>query len=174
MPHKIFTFDELDEMLIKEPRNDDYIQDNLMALEASMRELKNKRTHDKTLEDALDAYDGLVEKAYKIKELGLDSQASTYKAIGRAGTGNTQWNFPANFSNANWLIADDEGAQMMRNRTMEADYGMTLEQYKTLFSAHETSVALLRKELADRRLQAQMEQAQRNYENDLDSIEGDN
>ena len=47
MVDKIFTFDELDEMLIKEPRSDDYIQDNLMALEASMRELKNKRTHDK-------------------------------------------------------------------------------------------------------------------------------
>ena len=173
MPHKIFTFDELDEMLIKEPRSDDYIQDTLMALDASKRELKNKRTHDKTLEDALDAHDAQVAEAYKIRELGLDSQASTYKAIGRAGTGNTQWNFPANFSNANWLIADDEGAQMMRNRTMEADYGMTLEQYKTLFSAHETSVALLRKELADRRLEDQMEQAQRTFEQDLESIQGD-
>ena len=126
-----------------------------------MRELKNKRTHDKTLEDALDPYDGMVEKAYKVRELGLDSQASSFKAIGREGTHNTQWNLPAEFSNAIAFIADHEGPQAFRNRTLEADYGMTLEQYNTLYQAHETSRALLRKELADRRLQTQMEQAQR-------------
>ena len=106
------------------------LQSSRMALIESVRQAKNQRTHDKTLEDALDGYNGQVVEAYRIREFGLDSQASTYKAIGRAGTGNTQWNFPANFSNANWLIADHEGAQMMRNRVLEADYGWTLEGYE--------------------------------------------
>ena len=58
-------------------------------------------------------------------------------------------------------------------RTLEADYGMTLEDYTKLLQAHETTRALLRKELAERRLKAQEEQAQRAFEQDLENIHGD-
>ena len=138
---------------------------------SDLRELRNHRTRVKTMEDALDAYDGLVADAYKIRALGVDGQTSTCKAIGRAGTGNSQWNYPANFSWANWLIADHEGAQMQRNSVLDVEYGMSLEDgYKPLMKAHDATLAALRKGQADTKLQAQMEQAQRTYENDLESI----
>ena len=140
----------------------------------SLRELRNQRSRVKTLDDALDAYDGLVADAYKIRALGVDGQTSTHKAIGRADTGNTQWNYPGNFSWAVWLIADHEGDQIQRNSVSDAEYGMSLEDdYKPLMKAHDATLAALRKEQADTKLQAQMEQAQRTYENDLESIEGD-
>ena len=51
---------------------------------------------------------------------------------------------------------------------------MSLEDdYKPLLKAHNGTLAVLRKKQADTKLQAQMEQARRTYENDLDSIEGD-
>ena len=173
MVQKILTVEDLDVMIATEPKTESGHEESMKRVNDSLRELRNQRSRVKTLDDALDAYDGLVADAYKIRALGMDGQTSTCKAIGRAGTGNSQWNYPANFSWANWLIADHEGAQMQRNRTLESDYGTTLEQYKTLFQAHETSKALLRKELADRRLQTQMEQAQRTFKQDLESIQGD-
>ena len=106
------------------------LQSSRMALIESVRQAKNKRTHDKTLEDALAGYDGLVADAYKTRELGLDTQVHRLKNIGRVGTLNFQWGLPANFSNANWLIADHEGPQTLRNRVVEADYGWTLEGYE--------------------------------------------
>ena len=146
----------------------------MTRIDDSRREWRNHRTRVKTMEDALDAYDGLVADADKIRALGMDGQTSTCKAIGRAGTGNSQWNYPANFSWANWLIADHEGAQMQRNSVLDVEYGMSLEDdYKPLMKAHDATLAALRKGQADTKLQAQMEQAQRTYENDLKSIEGD-
>jgi len=174
MVDKIFTFDELDEMLIKEPRSDDYIQDNLMALEASMRELKNKRTHEKTLEDALDSYEGWVADARKIKERGLEGQVATFKSMGCSDTGNHAWNLPAHYSDALAVIADHEGPQEFRNLVLAGEYGLSLEdEYNPVVKAHNGTMAVLRKELADMRLEAQQEQAQRIYENELESIEGD-
>ena len=138
-----------------------------------MRELKNHRTRVKTLDDALDSYNAQVADAYKIRALGVDGQTSTHKAIGRADTGNTQWNYPGNFSWAVWLIADHEGEQMQRNSVLNAEYGMDLEvDYKPLVKAHDGTTAVLKKESADMRLEAQQEQARRIYEQDLDNIEG--
>jgi hypothetical protein len=88
---------------------------------------------------------------------------------------NSQWNYPGGFSWAVWLIADHEGDQIQRNSVSDAEYGMSLEDdYKPLVKAHDSILAVLRKEQADMKLEAQMEQARRTYENDLDSIEGDN
>ena len=140
----------------------------------SLREWKNHRTRVKTLEDALDAYEGLVADARKIKKLGLEGQLATFKAIGRAGTGNTQWSLSPNFANAVWLIDDHEGPQEFRNLVLAGEYGMSLEgEYNPVMKAHNGTMAVLRKELADMRLEAQQEQAQRIYENELESIEGD-
>ena len=127
----------------------------MTRIDDSRRELRNHRTRVKTMEDALDAYDGLVADAYKIRALGMDGQTSTCKAIGRAGTGNSQWNYPDNFSWANWLIADHQGAQMQRNSVLDVEYGMSLEDdYKPLMKAHDATLAALREEQADTKLQA--------------------
>ena len=84
------------------------------------------------------------------------------------------WNLPANFSNALALIADHEDSQEFRNRVLDSDYGMSLEDdYKPLVKAHESTLAVLRKAQADTKLNAQLEQARRTYENELESIEGD-
>ena len=53
------------------------LQSSRMALIESVRQAKNKRTHDKTLEDALAGYDGLVADAYRPVNL-----AWTRKCIG--------------------------------------------------------------------------------------------
>ena len=42
-----------------------------------------------------------------------------------------------------------------------------------MVKAHEATLAVLRKAQADTRLNAQLEQAKRIYENELDNIEGD-
>jgi len=144
------------------------LQSSRMALIESVRQAKNKRTHDKTLEDALDGYNGQMAEAYKIREFGLDSQASTYKAIGRAGTGNTQWNFPANFSNANWLIADHEGPQTLRNRVLEADYGWTLEGYEAEIAEKEQAINSIEVEIKQREIY----EMQRKID-ELQGVEGD-
>ena len=106
------------------------LQSSRMALIESVRQAKNKRTHDKTLEDALAGYDGLVADAYKTRELGLDTQVHRLKNIGRVGTLNFEWGLPPNFQDAIWLIEDHEGLQTLRNRVLEADYGWTLEGYE--------------------------------------------
>ena len=174
MLQKILTAEELDVMIATEPKTESGHEESMKRVNDSLRELRNQRSRVKTLDDALDAYDGLVADAYKIRELGLDGQTSTCKAIGRSGTGNSQWNLPANFANAIILIADHEGPQAFRNRVSDTEYGMSLEDdYKPLMKAHDAILAVLRKEQADMKLEAQMEQARRTYENDLDSIEGD-
>ena len=173
MVQKILTAEELDVMIATEPKTESGHEESMKRVNDSLRELRNQRSRVKTLDDALDAYDGLVAEAYKIRELGLDGQTSTCKAIGRSGTGNSQWNYPGDFSWAVWLIADHEGDQIQRNSVLNAEYGMSLEDdYKPLLKSHNATLAVLRKEQADTKLQAQMEQAQRNYENDLDNIEG--
>jgi len=106
------------------------LQSSRMALIESVRQAKNKRTHDKTLEDALDAYDGLLADAYKTRELGLDTQVHRLKNIGRVGTLNFERGLPPNFQDAIWLIEDHDGPQTLRNRVLEADYGWTLEGYQ--------------------------------------------
>ena len=173
MVQKILTAEELDVMIATEPKTESGHEESMKRVNDSLRELKNHRSRVKTLDDALDAYDGLVADAYKIRELGLDGQTSTHKAIGRSGTGNSQWNLPANFANAIILIADHEGPQAFRNRVSDTEYGMNLEDdYKPLVKAHDSILAVLRKEQADMKLEAQMEQARRTYEQDLDNIEG--
>ena len=173
MVQKILTAEELDGMISTEPKTESGHAGSIKRVADSLRELKNHRSRVGTLEDALDAYDGQVADAYKIRALGVDGQRSTHKAIGRADTGNTQWNYPGNFSWAVWLIADHEGEQMQRNSVLNAEYGMDLEvDYKPLVKAHDGTTAVLKKESADMRLEAQQEQARRTYEQDLDNIEG--
>jgi len=173
MPEPILTAEDLDTMWPTDATSESDYADSIKRVEASKRELRNKRTRVKTLEDALDGYEGQVAEAHKILERGLDGQVSTLKAIGRAGTGNTQWNLPANFANAVWLIADHEGPQTLRRRVLDADYGMSLEDdYKPLIKAHDATLAALRKSETDTKLQAQKEQAQRIYENEMKTIEG--
>ena len=173
MPKHILNAEELDLMWPNDATGEPEYEKRMALIRDSLRELRNERSRVKTLEDALDGYDGLVADAYKIKELGLDGQMSTLKAIGRAETGNHQWNLPANFSNALALIADHEGSQEFRNRVLDSDYGMSLEDdYKPLVKAHESTLAVLRKAQADTKLNAQQEQARRTYEQDLDNIEG--
>ena len=149
------------------------LQSSRMALIESVRQAKNKRTHDKTLEDALAGYDGLVADAYKTRELGLDTQVHRLKNIGRVGTHNFERGLPPNFQDAIWLIEDHEGAQTLRNRVLEGEYGMSLEdEYNPLVKAHNGAMAVLRKEQSDMKLEAQMEQARRTYEHDLGRNEG--
>jgi len=51
---------------------------------------------------------------------------------------------------------------------------MSLENdYKPLVKAHEATLAVLRKAQAETKLNAQQEQIRRNYENELETIEGD-
>ena len=126
------------------------LQSSRMALIESVRQAKNKRTHDKTLEDALDAYDGLVADAYKTRELGLDTQVHRLKNIGRVGTLNFQWGLPANFQDANWLIEDHEGPQTLRNRVLEADYGWTLEGYEAEIAEKEQAINSIEVEFKQR------------------------
>ena len=136
--------------------------------------MKNHRSRVGTVEDALDSYEGMVEEARKIKALGLEGQLATLKHFGRAGTGNFSWNLPAHFSDALALIADHEGPQEFRNLVLAGDYGMSLEdEYMPLVKAHDGTTAVLRKEQAAMRLEAAQEQVQRTYENELESIEGD-
>ena len=173
MVQKILTAEELDVMIATEPKTESGHEERIKRVNDSLRELRNERSRVKTLNDALDAYDGLVADAYKVRALGLVGQTSTCKAIGRAGTGNSQWNLPANFANAIILIADHEGPQAFRNSVSDAEYGMSLEDdYKPLVKAHDSILAVLRKEQADMKSEAQMEQARRTYEQDLDNIEG--
>ena len=167
MVRNILTFGELESMITAEPKSESGHAESMKRVGDSLRELKNQRTRVKTLEDALDSYDAQVAEAYKIRALGVDGQTSTHKAIGRADTGNTQWNYPGNFSWAVWLIADHEGEQMQRNSVLSAEYGMDLEvDYKPLVKAHDGTTAVLKKESADMRLEAQQEQARRTYEQD--------
>ena len=173
MDDKIFDFEELDEMITKKPVSDTDLEGTVMQLEASKMALRNKRTREKTLEDALDAYDGTTAHYYKIRESKLDEQVARFKAIGRAGTLNHSETLDAEYLLGESWIADHEGAQTMRNRTLGADYGMSLEEeYKPLLTAHVTTIAKFKKELIDRKLEAQKEQAQSAYETALSSIEG--
>ena len=173
MPEPILTVEELDLMWPAEIEGEQDYDGNIMRVQGSLRELRNKRTRVKTLEDALDAYDGLVADAYKNREEGLAIQVYRLKNIGRVGTLNFQWGLSANFANAIWLIADHEGPQTLRRRVLDADYGMSLEDdYKPLMKAHDSTLAMLQKEQANTKLQAQIEQVQRTYESDLERIEG--
>ena len=174
MPKHILTAEELDLMWPNDATTEPEYEERMTLVRDSLRELRNERSRVKTLEDTLDSYDGLVADALKIRELGLEGQLSTLKHFGRAGTGNTSWNLPSNFANADWLITDHEGPQTLRNYVLNAEYGMSLESdYKPLVKAHEATLAVLRKAQADTKLNAQLEQAQRTYENELESIEGD-
>ena len=173
MAKEILDAEQLDSMWPTDATSEPDYADRMTRIEDSRRELRNQRTRVKTLDDALDSYNAQVADAYKIRALGVDGQTSTHKHFGRADTGNTQWNYPGNFSWAVWLIADHEGEQMQRNSVLNAEYGMDLEvDYKPLVKAHDGTTALLKKESADMRLEAQQEQVRHAYESELDNIEG--
>ena len=144
------------------------LQNSRMALIESVRQAKNKRIHDKTLEDALAGYDGLVADAYKTRELGLDTQVHRLKNIGRVGTLNFEWGLPPNFQDAIWLIEDHEGPQTLRNRVLEAEYGWTLEGYQAEIAEKEQGIKAIDIELHQR----EIDDMQRKI-NDLHGVEGD-
>ena len=144
------------------------LQNSRMALIESVRQAKNKRTHDKTLEDALAGYDGLVADAYKTRELGLDTQVHRLKNIGRVGTLNFEWGLPPNFQDAIWLIEDDEGQQTLRNRVLEADYGWTLEGYDAEIAEKEQAINSIEVECKQRVI----DDMQRKID-ELQGVEGD-
>ena len=97
MAEPILTVEELDTYWPTDTTSEPDYADRMTRIDDSRRELRNHRTRVKTMEDALDAYDGLVADAYKIRALGVDGQTSTHKAIGRADTGNTQWTIRPTF-----------------------------------------------------------------------------
>ena len=144
------------------------LQSSRMALIESVRQAKNKRTHDKTLEDALAGYDGLVADAYKTRELGLDTQVHRLKNIGRVGTLNFEWGLPPNFQDAIWLIEDHEGPQTLRNRVLEADYGWTLEGYEAEIAEKEQAINSIEVEFKQRAI----DEMQRKID-ELQGAEGD-
>ena len=87
MDDKVFDFEELDEMITEGPVSDTDLEGMVMQLEASQLALRNKRTREKTLEDALDSYDGLLTKSKKPVDEGISQQTAMLKTMGRAETG---------------------------------------------------------------------------------------
>ena len=87
MDDKVFDFEELDEMITEGPVSDTDLEGMVMQLEASQLALRNKRTREKTLEDALDSYDGLLTKSKKTVDEGISQQTAMLKTMGRAETG---------------------------------------------------------------------------------------
>ena len=138
-----------------------------MALIESVRQAKNKRTHDKTLEDALACYDGLVADVYKSRELGLDTQVHRLKNVGRVGTLNFERGLPPNFQDAIWLIEDHEGPQTLRNRLLEADYGWTLEGYEAEIAEKERAINPIEVEINQRAIDSMQRKI-----DELQGIEG--
>ena len=155
------AFDELTDQDLKE---------SITELEQSAVQLGNLRSREKTLADALDAYDGLVKNARRIVGEGLDGQAVRLKAMGRAGTGNTQWHLPPGFHDALWLIEDHNGTQTLRDRVMEQSYGMVLADYQAERNRNRESIAEIRRELLLRESSQKIEQAQKVYETEMARI----
>ena len=57
---------------------------------------------------------------------------------------------------------------MQRNSVLNAEYGMSLEDdFTPLLKSHNPTLAVLRKEQSDMKLEGKMEQAFRTYEHDL-------
>ena len=74
MAEPILTVEELDTYWPTDTTSEPDYADRMTRIDDSRRELRNHRTRVKTMEDALDAYDGLVADAYKIRALGMDGQ----------------------------------------------------------------------------------------------------
>ena len=91
MPKPILTVEELDLMWSNGATSEPDYGERMARVEDSLRELWNKRTRVKTLDDAMDAYDALIKDAHKTIANGFAEQAATLRAIGRARSGNTQW-----------------------------------------------------------------------------------
>ena len=123
MAEPILTAEELDEILSNKPETQSEYEAAFARIAASKLALRNKRTQVKTLEDTLDAYEGLLADARKIVEEGLAKQLHRLKELGRVGILNFQWGLDVGFSPADWLIRDHEGPQVLRNRVLAADYG---------------------------------------------------
>ena len=155
------AFDELTDQDLKE---------SITELEQSAVQLSNLRSREKTLEDAMDAYDGLVKNARRIVGEGLDGQAARLKNMGRAGTGNTQWHLPSGFHDALWLIEDHNGTQTLRNRVLGQGYGMVLADYQAERNRNRESIAEIRRELLLRESSQKIEQAQKVYETEMARI----
>lgn len=155
------AFDELTDQDLKE---------SITELEQSAVQLSNLRSREKTLEDAMDAYDGLVKNARRIVGEGLDGQAARLKNMGRAGTGNTQWHLPSGFHDALWLIEDHNGTQTLRNRVLDQGYGMVLADYQAERNRNRESIAEIRRELLLRESSQKIEQAQKVYETEMARI----
>ena len=63
MVQKILTVEDLDVMIATEPKTESGHEESMKRVNDSLRELRNQRSRVKTLDDALDAYDGLVADA---------------------------------------------------------------------------------------------------------------
>lgn len=148
------------------------LEDDLMAFNESMRELRNKRGQLHTLEDALDAYEGLVKDAYKARADSRAGQTQRLKMVGRQGTHNHQWAYPPNYANACELIRDHEGEQAQLEDVKSATYEMDLTEYRQDLDSKEVMTARIRQELALRQANSTAEQAHRAYQETLTRIEG--
>jgi len=141
-----------------------------MEMEKSITQLSNKRTEEGTLDDALDAYDGLVDKSRKILAESWVGQAGRLKKDGWHGTGNCSFNLHPEHDRAEKIIADHEGPQVLLNTIKSLTYGMTLEETETERDAKRVEIASIRYELARRESYVKIQQAEAAFDAEIQRI----
>ncbi len=95
-------------------------------LQKAITELGNKRTWEGTLEDALDAYNGLMEKSQQTLAESWAGQAERLMKDGWHGTGNCSFNLHPEHGDAETILADPDGPQVLLNAIKNQTYGMSL------------------------------------------------
>ena len=144
--------------------------DRINELEDSIRKWANMRSRFKTLDDAMDAYDALIEDAHKTIAKGFAEQAATLRSIGRKRSGNTQWRMDPRVALAKLVIEDHEGAQSLLAEVKALDYGMDLLDYEVKRCWDRIAIAEYKQEQVRREAELKTQQVQKVYEAEMQRI----
>jgi len=155
-----------------EGSSDQELQNRRMGLEADLRRLANEHSRNRSRDDGMAGYDGLVAEAYQLVESGFEQQAAALRAIGRAGTSTTEWQLPTRFCQAQEIIRDHEGAGRLRAAVESLEFGMATAAYNEKVEAIRTEIASIRAELAFRESERAVAKAATVYSDEISRIGG--
>ena len=138
-----------------------------MELQKSITELGSKRSRDGTLEDTLKNYSDLLEKSHQIVAGSWDGQAARLR---RDNPGNASFNLHPAHDDAEKILADHDGPQVLLNAIKAQTYNMTLDEYATERDAKRVEIASIRYELARRESDVKIQPAEAAFDAEIQRI----
>ena len=138
-----------------------------MKLQKSVTQLGNKRSREGTLDDTLKSYGDLLEKS---RQIVAESWAGQAERLRKDTPGNPSFHLHPDHDEAEKILADHDGPQVVLNTIKAQAYDMTLEEYETERDTKRVAMASIQYELGRRESDAKIQQANAAFDAEIQRI----